>query len=85
MLAVAFRHGRRIEGEPGTGWRTATRAQKDAWSLRVAAKCGYRDRAAGCGRFKPRPSTPCGFCGNEPVRHGQDPWEYDREHGWDTC
>jgi hypothetical protein len=71
--------GRRVAGERGSGWATATYEQKSAWLKRMSARCS-RD-----GLFKSRPSSACGYCGDDPVRVGQDPYEYDREHGWDWC
>lgn len=58
-------------------WAKASYRQRSAWLLRIAAKCP-RD-----GRFKSRPSSTCDHCGDVPVRFGQCPHEYDREHGWD--
>lgn len=43
---------------------------------RRTAKCGV------CGRFKPRPSSECDFCGDIPGTVNGDPREYDGEHGW---
>jgi hypothetical protein len=71
--------GRRIDGEPGTGWRTATDAQKGAWLMRIAAKCMARR----CRKFKSRPSSVCGQCGDAPVPVGTDPYHFDRMNGWD--
>lgn len=70
--------GRRECGEPGTGWATATRAQKAAWTLRILTKCQHD------GLFKSRPSSVCAVCGLDPTRYtGQHPSELDRELGWD--
>lgn len=44
---------------------------------RHRAKCGC------CSKFKPRPSSVCGSCGDDPVTHNGDRWMYDREHGFD--
>lgn len=35
-----------------------------------------------CGKFKSRPSSVCGVCGNDPVTHNGDRREYDRAHGY---
>lgn len=58
--------------------RAATRAHRgDGRATHMAARCGS------CHKFKSRPSDTCGWCGDNPVRVGQDPREFDREHGWD--
>ncbi len=61
----------------GTGWDTATDAQKTAWLMRCAARCP-RD-----GLFKSRPSSRCCRCGDAPGTLEQRADEIDREHGWD--
>lgn len=72
--------GRRVNGEPGTGWRSATGAQADAWINRVASKCA---RPIGqCGQFKSRPSVQCQHCGYDPLPVGSDPFTFDREYGF---
>lgn len=55
---------------------------------RRARRTGRRTaRCRPCGRFKPRPSSECGYCGDRPLTHNGDStrgaWEYDRAHGWD--
>lgn len=74
-----MRRGSRDCGERGTGWRTATEPQKDAWLLRVATKCTTRH----CASFKSRPSSDCPCCGDMPVPLGIEPWKYDHDKGWD--
>lgn len=37
-----------------------------------------------CHRFKSRPSSVCGHCGDDPVSYLGDRWAYDRAHGFDT-
>jgi hypothetical protein len=64
---------------PGSAWSTATDGQKGAWLLRIATKCELRR----CGSFKPRPSSDCPQCGNQPVPLGIDPYKYDQDKGWD--
>lgn len=36
-----------------------------------------------CGRFKSRPSSICGHCGDDPVSFNGDPYEFDRAHGYE--
>ena len=33
-----------------------------------------------CGRFKPRPSSVCDFCGDDPVTHHGDRQAFDEAH-----
>lgn len=35
-----------------------------------------------CGRFKSRPSSVCGWCGDDPVPYNWDRALYDRERDW---
>lgn len=35
-----------------------------------------------CGRFKSRPSSVCGHCGDDPVTFGGDRREFDRAYGY---
>lgn len=52
---------------PGIGWRTISRY----------ARCRR------CHRFKSRPASVCGQCGDDPVTYRGDRFEYDRAHGWE--
>lgn len=40
-------------------------------------------RCASCQRFKSRPSSCCGYCGDDPVSACVTRYEYDRAAGWD--
>jgi hypothetical protein len=81
MLNIDVARGRRIDGEPGTGWKTATEEQKSAWLMRIATICTTRH----CSSFKSRPSSDCPRCGDSPVPVGTEHWKYDHANGWDWC
>lgn len=66
-------------------------AREEAWARRQmreadrAVNYGMRTGAANCAvcaKFKPRPSSVCGSCGDDPVSHNGDRREYDRAHGY---
>ena len=44
--------------------------------------CAPADHCFSCGRLKPRASSRCDWCGDEPVTHNGDPREFDRAWGY---
>lgn len=55
-----------------------------AWRLRPVG-CAQA-RCQQCQKFKSRPSSVCGYCGNDPTSHNmteRERFEFDRAHGYD--
>jgi rRNA maturation endonuclease Nob1 len=44
---------------------------------RLTAQC------KSCKKFIKRPSSVCGWCGNDPVSYNGDRRQYDLAHGWE--
>lgn len=68
------------------GISDAADAIRDALDRRRRASTGRRTfhcLSTSCGSFVSRPSAVCKVCGNDPVPHNGDRYEFDRAHGWD--
>lgn len=61
----------------------AAKALEDRRMAREAAKGtgGVKRCCQSCGRFKPRPSSRCDYCGDEPVSHNGSDIDFDRAYG----
>ncbi len=47
-----------------------------SYGMAKRAPCGC------CGRFKPRPSSRCDYCGDEPVSHNGSSHDFDMAYGY---
>lgn len=79
---------KRQDGRDRRAWESEQESQRwDRWAHReqLADERGLEHGAIPCehcGRFKPRPSAECEFCGSTRLTHNGDAHSLDRSYGY---